>query len=93
MPQNRAELRIEEDTVLKNEKQILVAIEYYYAVVVELLLEILKVNNVYRLQASKFTRLWQKLLLSNVFCDFSSTLVISMLIILDTPLTKTYTKS
>ena len=34
------------------------------------LLELLTVNNVYRLQALKFTHLWHKNLLPNVFCDF-----------------------
>ena len=34
------------------------------------LLELLTVNNVYRLQALKFTHLWHKNLLPNVLCDF-----------------------
>ena len=34
------------------------------------LLELLTVNNAYRLQALKFTHLWHKNLLPNVFCDF-----------------------
>jgi len=55
------------------------------------LLELLTVNNVYRFQALKYTHLWHKNLLPNVFfAMFSIALVFSMLIILETPPTKIY---
>ena len=57
------------------------------------IVQLLTVNNVYRLHALKFTLLWHKNLLPTNFRDFfnSSMLTIYMLIIPDTPLAKTST--